>query len=79
LYELRQNGLRADKDYLGRKMKAQLKSAERLNAKFAAILGEDELNKGEIILKTMKNFKQEPIKLNELVTKIKEEIANVHA
>ena len=30
-------------DYLGRKMKAQMKSADRLNAKTVLVIGEDEV------------------------------------
>ena len=53
LNELRAAGMRADKDYQGRKMKAQMKTADRMNARYAAILGEDELVKGEIALKKL--------------------------
>ena len=34
-------------------MKAQMKSADRLQARYTAILGEDELARGEIALKSM--------------------------
>jgi histidyl-tRNA synthetase len=53
LYQLRLNGVNAEKDYLGRKMKAQMKSADRFQASYVAILGEDELSRGEITLKNM--------------------------
>ncbi|MDB5054594.1 MAG: histidyl-tRNA synthetase [Bacilli bacterium] len=79
LFQLRQSGLLAEKDYVGRKMKAQLKSADRLHARYVAILGEDELNKGEIIVKTMENGQQMTVSLECFVTKMKEEIAHVHA
>jgi histidyl-tRNA synthetase len=61
LYELRKAGVAAEKDYGGRKMKAQLKSADRLQAKYAAILGEDELKRNEIILKSLATGEQETI------------------
>jgi histidyl-tRNA synthetase len=79
LYQLRQKGLFAEKDYVGRKMKAQLKSADRFRARYVAILGEDELQKGEIIVKTMENGQQVTISLDEFVTRMKEELAHVHA
>ena len=50
-FDLRKAGLSVEKDYLDRKMKAQFKSADRLNAKYVAVLGEDELDKGIINLK----------------------------
>ena len=46
LQELRRAGFSSERDYQDRKLKAQFKSAERLGAKFAVIIGEDELNKG---------------------------------
>lgn len=66
LYELRVAGLRVDKDYQGRKMKAQMKSADRLQAKYAAILGDDELTRGEISLKNLSNGEQETVKIVDL-------------
>ena len=71
---MRQNGHLAEKDYVGRKMKAQLKSADRFNARYVAILGEDELQKGEIIVKTMETGQQVTYRLDEFVNKMKEEI-----
>jgi histidyl-tRNA synthetase len=60
-------------------MKGQLKAADRLNARYVAILGEDELNKGEIIVKTMENGQQSTLLLKDFVEKMKEALANVHA
>jgi histidyl-tRNA synthetase len=79
LFDLRRNGLLAEKDYVGRKMKGQLKAADRLNARYVAILGEDELNKGEIIVKTMESGQQSTVLLKDFVGKMKEELAHVHA
>jgi histidyl-tRNA synthetase len=66
LHDLRKAGIAAEKDYGGRKMKAQLKSADRLQAKYAAILGEDELKRNEIILKSLATGEQETISLQNL-------------
>jgi len=66
VYELRSKGLRAERDYQGRKMKAQMKSADRMNARFTAILGDDELANGEITLKEMATSQQRTVKLTEL-------------
>ncbi|NDI33984.1 histidine--tRNA ligase [Chengkuizengella sediminis] len=67
LYELRQAGIRAEKDYLGKKMKAQLKSADRQKVKYAAILGDEELERGEIVLKTLESREQKTIVLEKFV------------
>lgn len=66
VYELRNARLRAERDYQGRKMKAQMKSADRMQARFTAILGEDELANGEITLKEMATGEQRTVKLTEL-------------
>lgn len=64
LHQLRKEGLRAEKDYLGRKIKAQMKSADRYQSRFVAILGDDELERGEITVKTMANGEQQTVKLD---------------
>lgn len=70
LFNLRSLGYAAERDYLGRKMKAQLKSADRLAARFTAILGEDELNAGVITLKEMATGEQRTVKLDELASSL---------
>ncbi|MDD9269813.1 histidine--tRNA ligase [Paenibacillus sp. GCM10023248] len=66
LQQLRIQGLKAEKDYQGRKMKAQMKSADRLQAKYVAILGDDELARGEITLKQMETGSQVTVSLVDL-------------
>jgi len=66
VYELRTAGIRAERDYQGRKMKAQMKSADRLKAAYTAILGDDELANGEITLKNMATSEQRSVKITEL-------------
>jgi histidyl-tRNA synthetase len=66
LNEARARGIVAEKDYGGRKMKAQLKSADRLAAKYAAILGDDELARGEIVLKALATGEQRTVALGSL-------------
>ncbi|WP_201007651.1 histidine--tRNA ligase [Paenibacillus glycanilyticus] len=71
VYELRTSGIRAERDYLGRKMKAQMKSADRLQARYTAILGDDELTRGEIALKEMATGEQRVVALASLVSELK--------
>lgn len=70
LFKLRQAGFSAERDYLGRKMKAQMKSADRFKARYTAILGEDELAQGEIALKNMETGEQRTVKLDQLVEEL---------
>jgi len=50
---LREEGLSADLDYGGRGMRAQFKQADRTGASYAAILGEDELERGVCTVRDM--------------------------
>ncbi|MBA4547869.1 histidine--tRNA ligase [Thermoactinomyces intermedius] len=74
LKALREAGIAADQDYLGRKMKAQFKAADRSHARFAAILGEDELEQGKINVKHLGSGEQETIELEQLIPYIKANI-----
>ncbi|MGN7453254.1 histidine--tRNA ligase [Paenibacillus pasadenensis] len=73
LHALRAAGLSADRDYQGRKMKAQMKSADRYAARFTAILGDDELAQGQIALKRMDTGEQRMVPLGELAAAIQGE------
>lgn len=48
---LRQQGFSAERDVLGRKLKAQFKSADTLKARYVVTLGESEVETGQIVLK----------------------------
>lgn len=76
LHALRAAGVRADRDYLGRKMKGQLKAADRYRAKYAAIIGEDELQRGELALKDLAEGEQVMIKLDAAADEIVRRLAN---
>ncbi|KEF39398.1 histidyl-tRNA synthetase [Schinkia azotoformans MEV2011] len=67
LYELRKAGFTADKDYQDRKLKAQFKAADRLNVKYVAVLGEDELAKNVINVKDMATSTQEEVQLSNFI------------
>lgn len=72
LHKLRTAGFTAERDYLNRKIKAQLKAADRLNAKYVAILGEDELKIGKINLKSMETGEQRELLLEQFVESLKD-------
>ncbi|MDQ0858260.1 histidine--tRNA ligase [Bacillus sp. V2I10] len=71
VYELRKAGLTAEKDYEDKKMKAQFKAADRLKAKFVAVLGDDEIEKNIISVKNMETGSQVEVALDELTAYIK--------
>ncbi len=62
LGELRKNGLRCEKDYLSRSMKAQMKDADRSEAAYTIILGTEELETGEITIRKMSDGSQKRLR-----------------
>jgi histidyl-tRNA synthetase len=52
--ELRAAGFAADRGYDNRSMKAQMKLANRSGARFAVIIGDDELAAGTVVVKPMR-------------------------
>lgn len=71
MHELRANGLQVDKDYEGRKMKSQFKTADRLEATYVIILGDDELQKRVVHLRQMDTGEQTEVPIDNLVNTIK--------
>lgn len=53
--ELRTMGLRAEANYESASLKSQMRKANRMGAKRVIVLGEDELKKGEVVVKDMLN------------------------
>jgi histidyl-tRNA synthetase len=72
--DLRLSGIAAEKDYQDKKVKAQFKAADRLSAKYVAVLGDDELEQNVINVKNMETGEQEEISLSSFVSYVKEKI-----
>lgn len=70
--QLRQNNISAEMDYLDRKVKAQMKSADRLNAKFSVVIGDNELETGKVSLKYLANGTQQELAFDEIVEQFEE-------
>jgi histidyl-tRNA synthetase len=66
LYSLRKKGISCEMDYLDKSLKGQMRQADKLGARFVAILGEEELKKDVIILRDMQNKTQKEIKIDKL-------------
>ena len=67
LNKLRKNNIKADKDYLNRKIKGQMKQADRLNANYTIVIGDQELENNAINVKDMVTGESEKIQLDQLV------------
>ena len=68
--ELRKSGFSAQTDICGRGLKAQMKYANKQNAKFSAVLGEDEIGSGIICLKNMETGTEQEIKLADIADQL---------
>lgn len=65
--ELRHNGYSAEIDYNSRKFKAQFKTVERLNAKFAVLVGDKDIENNQVTIKRISDQKQFVVSLDEVV------------
>ncbi len=68
--ELRRHGVSAEIDFEGRSLKAQMRAADKINAKYVAIIGEDELKSHSITLRNMNTKEQKSIPEREFVSEI---------
>jgi histidyl-tRNA synthetase len=71
LAALRAADVAAETDYLGRSLKAQMKHANRLNARVVIILGEDELSQGVATVRDMATSHQETVRLDQVVERLR--------
>jgi len=69
--ELRRAGIVCDMNYDNKSLKAQMREADKLGAAFTLIIGDDELAKGEAVLRDMKTKEQTSVKFNDVVNYIK--------
>ena len=67
LSDLRKVGIPSDIDYQQKSFKAQMRYANKINARHVIIIGEDELKKGLCILKNMKDSAQKEIRFDRVV------------
>ncbi len=75
--ELRRAGISAETDYLGRSIKAQMRTANKLGAQWAVILGEVELARNAAAVKNLRNSdEQREIPISGLVSFILDHLHN---
>ena len=73
--KLRAENLSVDFDYLQRSVKAQMREANKMNAKYVLFIGGDEYKQGMMKLKNMSTSSEEKVKLDsisEFVAKLKQ-------
>jgi histidyl-tRNA synthetase len=69
--QLHLQGIKAETDYEGRSLKAQMRRANKFNSRYVLILGEEELKSGRAILRDMNEKVQEEISLDQVIEEIK--------
>jgi histidyl-tRNA synthetase len=78
IHELRRQGLSAAMDYSSRSLKAQMKQAGRIKARFVLIVGEQELERQEAVLRNMDTQEQTAFSLHgtaeELAARLAEQL-----
>lgn len=70
LPKLRNAGFSASMDYIGRSIKAQMKDADRENARHAIIVGGNELAEGKFTLRNMKASKEDQYTFEEILNRL---------
>ena len=65
---IRYQGFKAERDYLGRKIKAQFKSADTFKAKTVITLGESEVESGQVNVKNNATREEVTVSFEELTT-----------
>ena len=66
----RENGVSATMDYLDRSMRAQMKDANRENASFTLIVGDNELKEEKFTLRNMKESEEAQLSIDEIISKL---------
>ncbi|MBO4535174.1 MAG: histidine--tRNA ligase [Clostridia bacterium] len=64
--DLRKAGISASFDLIGRGLKAQMKFADKIGAKYVVVLGDNELATGVVAVRDMSNSTQEDVRIDDL-------------
>jgi histidyl-tRNA synthetase len=71
-YGLRKAGIQAEVDLMNRSLKAQMKYASKIGARFTLVLGDDEIARGTGQLKAMATSTSSEVVLDDLITTLKQ-------
>jgi len=70
LQKIRSAGISAETDYSSRSLKAQMRLADRLKAKYTIILGEEELSRDKVLLRNMQTKEQKEIEITQVIREL---------
>lgn len=69
--DLRNDGVIVETDYMDRSVKAQMKYANKIHAKYTVIIGENEIYENSAVIKDMETGEQTRVSFDEIVSFIK--------
>ena len=64
-------GIKADKDYMDRSLKAQMKYAGKSEARIVVVIGEEEIRNDSYVLRDMMHKEQQEVPSSQIVDRIK--------
>ncbi len=70
--DMRKQGVKAEMDSLGRNIKGQFKYADRLEAKYTVVIGDNELDQNMVSIKNMGTSEQKQVPLQDIMKEIVE-------
>ncbi|AQQ52925.1 histidine--tRNA ligase [Planococcus lenghuensis] len=73
--DFRANGISADMDYAGKKLKAQMKAADRKSARFTIVLGETEIAEQRAGIKTMETGETDQVAFADMADAVKRKLS----
>ena len=72
--ELRENGVKTDLEYKRRGLRAQMRTANKLNAQYVVMIGEDEINNAAATVRDMGSGDQQSVAFQQLAEMMREKI-----
>ena len=73
VFDLRKVGISAERDYLERSVKAQMKYANKLNAKFSIVIGDDDIASGKANVKNMSTGESDEVEFSSIADFLKKQ------
>ena len=72
--DLRQNGVKTDLEFKGRGLRAQMRTANRLNAQYVVMIGEDEISNEAATVRDMESGDQQSVAFQQLTEMLHEKV-----
>lgn len=74
--QLRDNGVKTDLEYKGRGLRAQMRTANKLNARYVIMIGEDEISNEAATVRDMETGDQQSVAFRQLAEIMRQKVGN---